>query len=335
MPKTFGETIREARKKKGLTGGEFAKRIGISQSILSKLENNQAKKIAPELVKKICKVLSIDANQIFNIEVNSTYIYEENITYPLQKAEELRNALERLKAELKRLVLKEKRIFKLIDVIDSFYLEEEHNGTIKILCERGIITVGGCLKENEMIYAITLMSFWGYLYYEYKKISFEKEISDLVDISILYLGRILREQSLYGIKPNIEFQTEKFHKEFKDFIEIAISALGHKYDQIGHLTNFYDPKEAEELKHIRSIYEKISFEDDAIGYFDYIAQVYKTVNIKNTVEIQYMIMNLYVNAYITSVLWLKNDDPTGQWCPATPWQLLIKLKLMIQNYFLI
>lgn len=89
MPKTFGKTIREAREKKELTGGEFAKRMGISQSTLSKLENNQTKKIAPELVKKICKVLSIYANQIFNIEFNSTYIYEENITYPLQKAEEL------------------------------------------------------------------------------------------------------------------------------------------------------------------------------------------------------------------------------------------------------
>lgn len=333
MPKTFGETIREARKKKGLTGGEFAKRIGISQSILSKLENNQAKKIAPELVKKICKVLSIDANQIFNIEVNSTYIYEENITYPLQKAEELRNALERLKAELKRLALKEKRIFKLIDAIDSFYLEEKRNGTIKILCERGIIITGGCLKEYEMIYALTLMSFWGYLYYEYRKISFEKEISDLVDISILYIGRILREQAIYGIRPNIEFRAGKFCKEFKNFIKTALGALGHKYDQIGHLTDFYDPEEAEELKNIRAIYETISFDGDTIKYFDYIAQVHKCVNEKNSVEIQYMIMNLYTRAYAESVMWLKKEDPTGQWCPATSWQLLIELKLMIQNYF--
>lgn len=333
MPKTFGETIIEARRNKRLTAGEFAKKIGITQSALSKLENNQAKKVDPELVKRICKVLYIDANQLFNIEANSTYIYEENITYPLQKAEELRIAFERLKAELKKLALKEKRIFKLIDVIDSFYLGEEHNGKIKILCERGIISVGGYLEEDEMLYSLTLMSFWGYLYYKYRKISFEKEISDLVDISILYIGRILREQAIYGIRPNIEFRAGKFCKELKNFIKTALGALGHKYDQIGHLTNFYNPNEAEELKNIRAIYETISFDGDTIKYFDYIAQVHKCVNEKNSVEIQYMIMNLYTRAYAESVMWLKKEDPTGQWCPATSWQLLIELKLMIQNYF--
>ena len=45
MPKNFGETIREARRNKRLTAGEFAKKIGITQSALSKLENNQAKKV--------------------------------------------------------------------------------------------------------------------------------------------------------------------------------------------------------------------------------------------------------------------------------------------------
>lgn len=175
MPKTFGETIREARRNKRLTAGEFAKKIGITQSALSKLENNQAKKVDPELVKRICKVLYIDANQLFNIEANVTYNYEENIIYPFKKAEELKN--------------------------------------------------------------------------------------------------------------------------------------------------------------IRAIYETISFDGDTIKYFDYIAQVHKCVNEKNSVEIQYMIMNLYTRAYAESVMWLKKEDPTGQWCPATPWQLLIELKLMIQNYF--
>ena len=333
MPKTFGETIREARRNKRLTAGEFAKKIGITQSALSKLENNQAKKVDPELVKRICKVLYIDANQLFNIEANVTYNYEGNIIYPFKKAEELKEALKISRTALEKLALKKEKIFELIDVIDSFFVGEEHNGRIRILCERGIITAGGCLEEDEMLYSLTLMSFWGYLYYEYRKISFEKEISDLVDISILYIGRILREQAIYGIRPNIEFRAGKFCKEFKNFIKTALGALGHKYDQIGHLTEFYDPEEAEELKNIRTIYETISFDGDTIKYFDYIAQVHKCVNEKNSVEIQYMIMNLYTRAYAESVMWLKKEDPTGQWCPATPWQLLIELKLMIQNYF--
>ena len=60
----------------------------------------------------------------------------------------------------------------------------------------------------------------------------------------------------------------------------------------------------------------------------------KITGIDDTVEMQYMIMNLYAKAYMESVLWLKKEDPSGMWCPKTPWQLIRKLDVMIPDYFL-
>ncbi len=136
-----------------------------------------------------------------------------------------------------------------------------------------------------------------------------------------------------GKTKKIDYDKEKFYKEFKNLMQEAVKALGHKYDEIGKLTDAYIPKEAEELKHIRAIYETIIFAGKTINYYDYIAKVYRSVNIYNTVEIQYMVMNLYAKAYTESVLWLEKEDPSGQWCPATPWQIIVKLKIMIPEYF--
>ena len=35
-----------------------------------------------------------------------------------------------------------------------------------------------------------------------------------------------------------------------------------------------------------------------------------------------MVLNLYIKAYTESVLWLKKEKPSGQWCSLTPWQIL-------------
>lgn len=50
--------------------------------------------------------------------------------------------------------------------------------------------------------------------------------------------------------------------------------------------------------------------------------------------LQYVVMNLYVKVFTESVLWLKKEDPSGQWCPATPWQNIIKLEQLISKYFI-
>lgn len=259
----------------------------------------------------------------------------------MRKSEELSKNIEDMRNQLMDLVDEDFRINEIVRQLDYFHLNTrlDAEGMIEFRCEHGIIPIGRRFKENEMLYAFAIMSFYGILYYKCKKIIRrirKKEYSLKINSLLLDMGRLIRQQALYNVKPNEKFETERFYKEFKDFIHIAIKALGHKYDQIGyrHLTDAYDAEEAEELKHIRAIYEKISFNDNKITYFDYIAKKSKTFCTEKTVEMQYMVLNLYAKAYTESVLWLKKEDPTGQWCPVTPWQLIRKLDVMIPDYFL-
>ena len=47
-----------------------------------------------------------------------------------------------------------------------------------------------------------------------------------------------------------------------------------------------------------------------------------------------MLMNLYAKAYAESVLLLEKEDPSGQWSPETPWQIIMKMRIIIPKYFI-
>ncbi len=345
MSNNFGEILKNVRKEKGLKGLEFSKILGIPQSTLSKIERGKTKRIDPNIVCKIYQVFNIDANQLLGIEPKDNSIPMEiehkdnsitnNYNISIQKAQELENALNYVREELQKLALQDKRIFEILDVIDSFTINTKlDNGRIQIICRKGIILVEGFFKENEMLYALVLMSFFSEFYYKCRKVVLKIQKAEYcvaIDALFFYVGRILREQVLYDVKPNMDFQTEQFYKEFKELIEVAVNSLG---DQIGHLTKSHNSQEADELKDIRAIYETITFEGKTIKYYDYIAKIYKTINIHNTVEIQYMLMNLYAKAYAESVLLLEKEVPSGQWFPATPWQIIMKMRIIIPKYFI-
>ena len=258
----------------------------------------------------------------------------------MRNSEELYEKIENMRKELMYLVDEDFRVHEIVRKLDYFYLNPklDREGMIEFRCEHGPIPIGGRVKEDEMLYAFVIMDFYCVLYYKCKKIirkirkrQYTTKINSLLDT----LGMVIRKQAL-NVKPNEEFETERFFIDFKAFVQVAIKALGHKYDQIGYrnLTDTFDAEEAKELKHIRTIYERISFKDNTITYFDYIGKTFRTFCINNTVEMQYMVMNLYAKAYTESVLWLKKEDPSGQWCPATPWQLIRRLDIMIPSYFL-
>lgn len=336
MSNNFGEILKNIRKERGLTATKLSKMLGISQSNLCKIETGKTKKIDYDMVSRICQVLDVDANQIFGIVPKfSSDIQNKDEKIERIEVEELKSTLEYVRNQFLKLALQDKRIYEIIDVITSFEVKLV-NGKIWGRFENSILA-GGFFNGNDMIYGLFLMSFFCDFNYKCKKIAerIQKQKDEVtIDTLLMHMGIIIRNQATRNILPYAGFQTEKFYEEFKNLINEAVKALGHKYDEIGNLTDAYIPKEAEELKHIRAIYETISFEGETIKYYDYIAKVYKVVNIYKTVEVQYMVMNLYAQAYTESVLWLKKEDPSGQWCPATPWQIIVKLKIMIPEYFL-
>lgn len=258
----------------------------------------------------------------------------------MRKLEELLKGIEDMRSELETLAYEDSRISEIIRQLDYFEIDTQPNskGMIKIYCDFGPLPVIDKVRENDMDYAFVLLDFYCVLYYKSKKVSLsirKRKYSEKINSLLHTLGMIIRKQALNDIELDKKFKTEQFCEDFDNFINVATKALGHKYDQIGHLTDTFNPIQAKELEHIRKIYEKISFKDDnTVTYFDYITKNYKTSYVGNNAEMQYMVMNLYAKAYMESVLWLRKEDPSEQWCPATPWQLLKKFEMLIRKYFL-
>ncbi len=254
----------------------------------------------------------------------------------MKKVEEVLKNIENMRVELIKLAKGDTRVFEIIEELDSFNISEKAS-MVNIYFSKGPISIGGLFKEDEMLYAFVLMDFYCTLYYKCKKIIRrirKKEYRIKIDELLFNMGKVIRNQALYNIESNENFQTEQFYKEFKKFIDITIKALGHIVDNIGHLTTRYEPIEAKELKKVRKIYEKISFGDNTITYTDCITKKRKTIYIRDTIELQYAVMSIYVKVYTESILWLKKYDSSGQWCPLTPWQTILNFKLIIQKYFL-
>lgn len=63
--------LRTARTEKGLTMGEMAKAIGISETYYSRIENGERqRKMDIRLVSKLCKILDISIEEIIAKEGN-------------------------------------------------------------------------------------------------------------------------------------------------------------------------------------------------------------------------------------------------------------------------
>lgn len=331
MSNNFGEILKNIRKENGLTQAKIGEMLGVLHHEISDIENGRRKRIDLDFVCKICNIFNISANQLLGIETKENLIPECDDNNTLQKVKKLEKGLNYVKEELKKLELQDKRVFEIRSVLNNFVIDTNVvDEMVQIYCSEGIIPLGGLFKENDMLYALILMSFFGELYYKCRKVITkikEEECCIRIDALLLYVGMTLREQVIYDVRPYKEFQTEQFYNEFKELIETAVNSLG-------HIAECYNYHWGDQLNDIRAIYETITFKDKEIEYYDYITKTYRMVNIHNTVELQYMIMNLYAKAYAESVLWLKKEYPSEQWCPTIPWKIITKMKIIIPKYFI-
>lgn len=60
----YGKAIRKARKSNGLTIDQLAQKVGVSERYIQKIENEDSKP-SFEVLSRIVKILSLDANMLF------------------------------------------------------------------------------------------------------------------------------------------------------------------------------------------------------------------------------------------------------------------------------
>lgn len=91
IEKSFGETIKSVRNKKGLTLREVAQYLCIDTSMLGKIEKNK-RKPSKEFIKKISKYLNLDEKELIIAHLSDIVFYsiqeEDLATEVLKVAEE-------------------------------------------------------------------------------------------------------------------------------------------------------------------------------------------------------------------------------------------------------
>jgi transcriptional regulator with XRE-family HTH domain len=97
MPSTLpvGENIKELRKDRGLSQGDLAKRVGMSQASLSEIESGRTKFPSSNNLLKIASVLGVDPNYFLgnaeksssaNIEIDRLILSVESVEEAIIRA---------------------------------------------------------------------------------------------------------------------------------------------------------------------------------------------------------------------------------------------------------
>ena len=76
---TVGERIKQIRKEKGLTQGDLAKRLGVSQAMITQYENHQREPKKFDTVKKIAAALEVAPEDILGKDLVNTMLDEERL----------------------------------------------------------------------------------------------------------------------------------------------------------------------------------------------------------------------------------------------------------------
>lgn len=67
MEETFGKTLRELRRSKGISQRNLADKVGVDFSYISKIENNRLPPPAADTIVKICEVLAVPPDELLSI----------------------------------------------------------------------------------------------------------------------------------------------------------------------------------------------------------------------------------------------------------------------------
>lgn len=67
MASTFGQSLKEIRRAKGISQRELAKKVGVDFSYISKIENDRLAPPAADTIVKICKALAISPDDLLAV----------------------------------------------------------------------------------------------------------------------------------------------------------------------------------------------------------------------------------------------------------------------------
>jgi transcriptional regulator with XRE-family HTH domain len=90
--KSFGETVRIFRERKGLLLRQVASELEVDMAFLSKMERNEKKASRPQII-KLAKALEVDQNELVTLWLSDRLLdtlQEESVAYDALKLTEKR-----------------------------------------------------------------------------------------------------------------------------------------------------------------------------------------------------------------------------------------------------
>ena len=211
---------------------------------------------------------------------------------------------------------------KILGTVGQLQMDEK-DGQINIYYDNKRFPFAGTFKEREIIILAMMIL---YTDFSYKVLKSEKYVSEAVFDEFMtariYLAKIVEEICMsIDVK---ELTSENNLKMLKEF-------LRRNKQRLYICGKSAKPERAEGIVGIREVYQNFKIRGEYIYFYDILSETKQKIRIEYGYT--FALTNLYANAYLTTVIWLQEIDPSGQWCFCVPWNVLQDLRMVLENMF--
>lgn len=258
-------------------------------------------------------------------KIKPTTIKEEKSVNTNEIMERINEVTEELNA-VKERYIRDKNVAnsvgKILGTVGDLQMDEK-DGQIDIYYENNLFPFAGTFKEREIIILAMMIL---YTDFSYKVLKSEKYVSEAVFDEFMtariHLAKIVEEICMsIDVK---ELTSENNLKMLKEF-------LRRNKQRLYICGKSAKPERAEGISRIREVYQNFKIRGEYIYFYDILSETKQKIRIEYGYT--FALTNLYANAYLTTVIWLQEIDPSGQWCFCVPWNVLQDLRMVLENMF--
>lgn len=237
-----------------------------------------------------------------------------------------------LKCHYKEHEKRRKSLRKISEAIDFFHFKVTPTGILDVYYDNYILSIGGRYKQEDQRVVLPLMILYTNISYSVLKAkkNVTKQTYEKLCVEKQKIGNAIRQMCVKEFQDCVV--TKRNLKNVANFLKWSIPQLYHCIGEIGEYSERVEPKDARKLSKIRATYKSFKVGTKYVYYHDEITEEDRKIPIDSP-ETAYAVCMLFCECYTTSLIWLKEYDPSGQWCPIVPWNIINKFTGMMCKLF--
>lgn len=211
-------------------------------------------------------------------------------------------------------------VFKILGTIGHIHMYEK-DGQINIYYDNNRLPFMGSFKESEVI-ILTMMVL--YTDFSYKILKSEKYVPEAVFDEFMtariHLAKIIEEICM-------SIDVKKLTSESN--LKMLKAFLRRNKQRLYIYSKSAKPERAEGISKIREVYQNFKIRGEYIYFYDMLSETKRKLRMENCYT--FALTNFYANAYLKTVIWLQEIDPSGSWCFCVPWNVLQELRMVLED----